>query len=130
MWHCISTIWASAVPAGTQSAATPSPLPLTSSSYSLTSSSSSTHATHFILSTSRRNTDTDRSGHNMARDISLELGLLVHAFLSTTIWEATESSCRMDMGCPFPCLFRVRSQTKNLFQILFFFLLAFFFTSF
>jgi hypothetical protein len=64
----------------------------------------------------------------MALGMSMELKLLphTHTFLSTAIWEATEGSCRMDMGCPFPCLFRVQSQTKNLFQILFFFLLAFF----
>jgi len=130
MWHCISTIWASAVPAGAQSAATPSPLPLTSSSYSLTSSSSSSHATHFILSPSRRNTDTDRSSHNMARDISLELGLLVHTFQSTTLLEATKNSGRMDRDYPFLYPPRVQSPTKNLFQILLLFLLPFYITSF
>ena len=66
----------------------------------------------------------------MALGMFQELELLHHTFLSTTIWEATGSSCRMDKGCPFPCLFRVQSQTKNLFQILFLFLLAFLFTSF
>ncbi|NQE52505.1 hypothetical protein C5S29_02845, partial [ANME-1 cluster archaeon GoMg3.2] len=118
MRHCRATIWASAFSAGAQSAATHPTLPLTSSSYSLTSSS--THATHFILSTSRKNTDS----HNMALGTSLELEPLHHTFLSTTFWEATGNSCSMDKGCPFPYLFRVQSQTKNLFQILF--LLPFF----
>jgi len=122
MRHCISTIRASTISGRAQSAAThsPLPLPLTSSSYSLTSSSSSTHATHFILSTSRKN----RDSHNMALGTSLELEPLHHTFLPTTFWEAMENSCRMDKGCPFPYLFRVQSQTKDLFQILF--LLPFF----
>jgi hypothetical protein len=93
---------------------------LTSSPYSLASSSSSTHATHLILSTSRKN----RDSHNMALGTSLELELLPHTFLSTTFWGATGNSCRMDKGCPFPYLFLVQNQTKNLFQILF--LLPFF----
>nr|AAU82931.1 hypothetical protein GZ23H9_26 [uncultured archaeon GZfos23H9] len=118
MRHCRATIRASAFSGGAQSAATHSSSPLTSSSYSLTSSASSTHATHFILSTSRKNTDS----HNMALGTCREL--LHHTFLSTTFWEATGNSCSMDKGCPFPYLFRVQSQTKNLFQILF--LLPFF----
>ena len=125
MRHCISAIWTSAFSAGTQSTTTHSSLPLTSSSYSLTSSSTSTHAAHFILSTSRKNTDT--GSHNMALGMSLELELLPHTFLSTTFWEATEIFGRMDKGCPSPYLFRVQSQTKNLFQILFLFLLPFFY---
>lgn len=120
MRHCIATIWASTFSTGAQSAAAHSPSPLTSSSYSLTSSASSTHTTHLILSTSRKN----RDSHNMALGISLELELLLHTFLSTTFWEATGNSCRMDKGCPFPYLFLVQNQTKNLFQILF--LLPFF----
>jgi len=62
--------------------------------------------------------------------MSLELELLVHTFLPTTLLEATENSGRMDKDCPFPYLFQVQSQTKNLFQILFLFLLPFYITSF
>ena len=66
----------------------------------------------------------------MARGMFPELEPLHHTFLSTTFWEATENFCRMDKGCPFPYPFRVQSQTKNLFQNLFLFLLPFFITSF
>jgi len=66
----------------------------------------------------------------MARDISLELGLLVHTFQSTTILEATENSGRMDRDYPFLYPLRVQSPTKNLFQILLLFLLPFYITSF
>nr|QNR61606.1 hypothetical protein GZ17G11_38 [uncultured archaeon GZfos17G11] len=113
MRQCISAIWASAFSTGAQSATTHSPSPLTSSPYPLTSSSTSTHTTHLILSPSRKNTDS----HNMALGTSQEL--LHHTFLSTTFWGAMGNSCRMDKGCPFPYLFLVQNQTKNLFQILF-----------
>jgi hypothetical protein len=66
----------------------------------------------------------------MASGTSLKLELLVHTFLSTTLGGATGNSGRMDKGCPFPYLFRVQSQTQNLFQILYLFLSAFLITSF
>ena len=78
------------------------------------------HSSYLILSPSRKNTDS----HNRALDTSLELEPLHHTFLSTTFWGAMGNSCRMDKGCPFPYLFLVQNQTKNLFQILF--LLPFF----
>jgi hypothetical protein len=62
--------------------------------------------------------------------MSLELELLHHTFLSTTFWGATGNFYRMDKDCPFPYLFRVQSQTKNLFQILLLFLLPFYITPF
>ena len=76
------------------------------------------HSSYLILSPSRKNTDS----HNMALGTSQEP--LHHTFLSTTFWGAMGNSCRMDKGCPFPYLFLVQNQTKNLFQILF--LLPFF----
>ena len=116
MWHCIAALWASAFSAGAQATATHSSLALATSSYSLTSSSTHTSSTHLIISTSHRDS------HNKELGISMEP--LFRTFQSTTFWEATGSSCKMDMGCSFPYLFRVQSQSQNLSQILF--LLPFF----
>ena len=116
MRHGIATRWASAFSTGAQTTTTHSSSALTPASYSLTSSSTSAHATHLIVSTSRRDS------HKMARDILKEL--LIRTCQSTTLWEARGSSGRTDRDFPCPFL-RVLTQTKNLFQIPFLFLSAF-----